>query len=343
MDTLAGLIRQNATAGDPGVEQAIFDTSEPVAIARHIENLVAERLATPDHALFYKPGVGVVAGLALVDGTNVVVKVHRWNVTVDRLRAIQHLQQHLASAGLPAPLPLMDPEPIGHGIATAEELIVGQTADARDPSVQRAVAFGLHDFIGAARDFSTVADLGKPLVLRAADEPLWPEPHDVRFDFAATATGAEWIDDLAVAARTRLQDAGDESVAGHFDWRVENLGFAGEHIVAIYDWDSVCAAPEAVVVGNAAAQFCVDWTSDDPDPLPSLEEMRAFVENYEEARGRCFSQWEGEVLDAANLALCTYGARCQHSNLLLHPEQAGPPDTRWVRLLRERGKRWLIQ
>jgi Ser/Thr protein kinase RdoA (MazF antagonist) len=342
VDTLSDLIRRSATAGEPGVEQAIFDTIDPVAMATCIEDLVALRLAPLDHALFYRPGVGVVAGLALVDGTDVVVKVHRWNVTIDRLAVIQRLQKHLAAAGLPAPRPLITPEPLGHGIVTAEELIVGQRADARDPSIRRAVAHGLHDFISAATDFSELAGLGTPLVLRSTHEPLWAEPHDVRFDFEATAAGAEWIDDLATTARARLQAVGGEQVAGHFDWRTENLGFTDGLIVAIYDWDSVCAAPEAVVVGNAAAQFCVDWTIGDPDPLPTPREMRAFVGDYERARGRRFHEGEYELLDAANLALCAYGARCQHSNLTLYPDLRGSTETGWVRLLRERGERWLI-
>jgi hypothetical protein len=111
--------------------------------------------------------------------------------------------------------------------------------------------------------------------------------------------------------------------------------------VAIYDWDSVCVAPEAVVVGNAAAQFCVDWSRGDPDPLPTPGQMRAFVGDYERARGRRFHEGEYELLDAANLALCTYGARCQHSNLTLYPDLARSTETGWIRLLRERGDRWL--
>ena len=70
---------------------------------------------------------------------------------------------------------------------------------------------------------------------------------------------------------------------GHFDWRVENLAFRDADIVAIYDWDSVAAAPEAVVVGNAAAKFTADWTSGEFDPLPSVAEMQSFVGDYERA------------------------------------------------------------
>jgi hypothetical protein len=132
------------------------------------------------------------------------------------------------------------------------------------------------------------------------------------------------------------------SVVGHFDWRVENLGFENGRIVAIYDWDSLAIAPEPVVVGNTAAQFTADWASNGPDPIPTLEEMRIFVDDYEQERGKQFSAAERELLDAANLFLCAYGARCQHSDLALHPEIGGTPRSQWLRLLRQRGEGALL-
>jgi hypothetical protein len=342
MSALAELIALAATGEEYGVERAIFDTVDPAAIDDRIEAFVAQHLAPVDQAFFYKPGVGVVAGLSLVGGSRVVVKIHRWNVTIGRLTAVQHLQNHQARAGLPAPHPLVGPETLGQGIATVEEMIAGQSADGRDASVRRTIARGLYDFIRAGDDFDETADLGRPLTLRSLEDALWPEPHDVRFDFGATAVGAEWIDELALSARWRLPRAGDDWTAGHFDWRVENLGFHDGDIVAIYDWDSVCAAPEAVVVGNAAAQFSADWVNGDPDPLPTLEEMDGFIADYVEARGGSFNDRECDVLDAANLWVCAYGARCQHADRTLYPGLGDPADSRWLRLLRQRGERWFV-
>lgn len=341
MDTLAELIGRASDTWEPSLERAIFDTGDAVAIAQRIQAFIADRLVAVDHALFYRPGVGVVAGLALVDGSEVVVKIHRWNVTVERLRAVQRLQTHLAAAGLPAPHPLVEPHRLGRGIGTVEAMRGGHRGDAGDASVRQEIAAGLHRFVRAASDLDGVESIGSPLVLRPLRAPLWPEPHDVRLDFEATARGAEWIDALAMSARRRLQDLGGAPVVGHFDWRLENLGFTGARIVAIYDWDSVFAAPEAVVVGNAAAQFTADWTGGDPDPLPSLSQMREFVDDYTLARGKAFSSGEWELLDAANLALCTYGARCQHADTMLRPVDGGSVDDRWIRLLRQRGDRYL--
>ena len=81
---------------------------------------------------------------------------------------------------------------------------------------------------------------------------LWPEPHDLLFDFPGTAAGAEWIDDAARAARATLVAAALPDIVGHLDWRVQNLAFADRTVSAIYDWDSVALGPEAAVVGSAS-------------------------------------------------------------------------------------------
>ncbi len=310
-------------------------------IAEIIEAFVRSRCGPISDGVFYRPGVGVVAGLRLVDGSEVVVKVHRWNVSIPRLAAVQNVQAALAEAGLPVPRPLAEPAPLVHGIATIEELRRGRRADGRDPAVRRAIAEGLHTFITASAPLAGRVDVGRPLLLRPVGAPLWFEPHDVRFDFDATAAGAAWIDELAALARSRLEHPGPNVVIGHFDWRVENLAFRGADIVAIYDWDSVAAAPEAVVVGNTAAQFTADWTIGEFDPLPSVAEMQSFVGDYERARGTRFDGAEREVLDAANLFACAYGARCQHSDMTKHPAIARTASSAWYRLLRERGENTL--
>jgi hypothetical protein len=116
------------------------------------------------------------------------------------------------------------------------------------------------------------------------------------------------------------------------------MAFTGPRLSAIYDWDSLGAAPEPVIVGNAAGQFCCDWHSGQDDPLPTVDDMRSFVEDYERARGAPFDASERELLDAANRLLVAYGARCQHSDLLRHPAIGGTAENRWLRLLRERGE-----
>jgi hypothetical protein len=336
------LVRNACEEWDPAVELAILGTGDPEEIATRIETFVSLECGPVSEGVFYRPGVGIVAGLRLVNGSEVVVKVHRWNVSFARLEAIQNVQTALADRGLPVPRPLARPLRFGLGIATIEELRRGGGANGRDPAVRRMIAEGLRSFVSTARPLVGEVDVGAPLMLRPPGSPLWFEPHDVRFDFEGTAAGAEWIDSLAGLARERLEHVGSDVVIGHFDWRIENLGFQDDEIVAIYDWDSVCVAPEAVVVGNAAAQFTTDWTVPEADPLPSVSEMRSFVSDYELARGSAFNAFEREILDAANLFLCAYGARCQHSDMTKHPEIARTVDPGWCRLLGERGERALV-
>lgn len=331
---LASLIR-DATAGeDLDLELAVFGCDDADTIAGALCDFLRARLAPVEDARFYRRSVGVVAGVLLSDGREVVVKVHRWNVSIARLRAVQQVQAHLAGTGLPAPRPLCPPEPLRSGIATVEELRGGDFADGHRTPVRRALAEGLREFIVAAQSFRTLADLGPPLIVRPPGEPLWPEPHDLRFDFEATSEGAEWIDDLAVVAQRRLRGVRAAPMAGHFDWCIGNLGFERDRIVAIYDWDSVAIAPEPVIVGAAAAHFSADWGRS--ALLPQLDEMRAFVEEYEQAREALFDARERTLLDGANLAQCAYGARCQHSDMRLDPARGDTSAAGWIALLRER-------
>jgi hypothetical protein len=79
---------------------------------------VTDHLAPPVRRLFRAVGVGEVDGLELADGRRVVVKVHWWNVTVERMAEVQRVQAHLADAGLPVPRPLVAAQTHGHGIVT---------------------------------------------------------------------------------------------------------------------------------------------------------------------------------------------------------------------------------
>lgn len=324
---------------DSRIEESLFGTADPVAVAELIESFVTAAVGHPVGGLLYRKSVGAVAALTLADGSSIVVKIHRWNASTEWLRSVQAVQRHLARAGLPAPLPLTEPATLGHGIATIEEHRPGERADGRDRDVRRSIAEGLHSLIGHAPPAESV-QVGGPPYLTGQGDDLWPQPHDIHFDFDATADGAEWIDDLARSARKRLDlDLATPPVIGHFDWRVENLAFAGSEIVAIYDWDSLAAASEPVVVGAAAASYCIAWHAHHiDDPVPTVDDMAMFVDDYESCRGTPFTAVERRHLDAANLASIAYGARCQHSDLVLQPQSAGPSDVAWFRLLRERGE-----
>jgi hypothetical protein len=227
---------------------------------------------------------------------------------------------------------MLAPEALGAGIATVEEMRRGRPADGHHPKIPRAIAEGLCAFVVAARPLRGLTGLDQAALFgRQAD---WPEPHDLRFDLGASAIGAEWIDELARDARGRLQGSDRQPVVGHMDWCAGNLGFAGERCTAIYDWDSLAVSPEPVVVGAATAQFCADWSRS--ARLPSLAEMRIFVREYEEERSAPFDSLERDLLDAANVLQCAYGARCQHSDVVLGAVPGVTDEGGWIGLLRER-------
>lgn len=112
-------------------------------------------------------------------------------------------------------------------------------------------------------------------------------------------------------------------------------------MVAIYDWDSLAWAPEPIIVGCAAGGFSSDWSEADGS-IPTLEEMRSFVEDYERARGEAFNRQERDVLDAANTRQIAYGARCQWSDHVLFPDPSKDPTRSWIGALRDRGEGGLL-
>ncbi len=174
---------------------------------------------------------------------------------------------------------------------------------------------GLQTFIEAATPMLTSVRLPSAPPYNLRRTQLWPTPHDLRFDL--TFAGGEWIDERAEVARETLERVGGAMVVGHADWRVENVRLDRTQIVAIFDWDSVCIAPEAALVGANSANFTADWSDQAVDPYPSPDEMLAFVREYETARGHAFTSDEREVAKAARLYRLAYIARCEHSDTVL--------------------------
>ena len=121
MTSVAGLASSYIESWNGDLERLLFGSDDASEVAAAIEDFCDEHLARVAEGIFYRSGVGVVAGVVLVDGRRAVVKVHRWNVSIERLAAVQQVQRHQAESGLPAPLPLVGPTVLGNGIATAEE------------------------------------------------------------------------------------------------------------------------------------------------------------------------------------------------------------------------------
>jgi hypothetical protein len=102
----------------------VFVNSSPAGIASALEEFAKQRLGAGIARLeFFDASVGSVHGLRLLDGRRVVVKVHGPRVSVSFLEAMQAVQRHLVGDGFPAPEPLLEPTPLGRGVAVVESLL----------------------------------------------------------------------------------------------------------------------------------------------------------------------------------------------------------------------------
>jgi Phosphotransferase enzyme family len=259
-------------------------------------------VALGPQVLVYAVSFGAVAGVALADGRRVVVKGHQPEAPPELLREIVRLQNHLRESGIAAPAVLAGPWPFGRGHAIIESFLdAGRIEDTRKPPFRRALARGFHDLIEAARPLATNETLFTWRELRKSGR-LWRAPPIRGFDFEATAAGAEYIDDVARAATAlvgRSLEAGD-LVIGHADWRAEHVRFESDgddiRIATIYDWDSLQKRREPALVGVAASWFCANWAQGTAPQAPTLDEAKAFVADYDAARGRPFEREERDLL-----------------------------------------------
>jgi len=260
----------------------------------------------------------------LVDGRRVVLKIHQPSRSLDFLKAVGQVQHYLVDHGYPCTKPLLNPRPLAYGTATVEEFVdEGVYHQAHDPAIRRSMAEMLAWLIKLTWIPETIPGLQPTaLDLRLPTGVLWPTPHSKLFDFEATAAGAEWIDEIARQAQeTKLRGAG-QLVLGHVDWSVKHFRYAGERVRVIYDWDSLALEKEPIIVGHASANFTYTEFFGGPR-LPTYEESRAFIDEYEVARGKPFTPDEYQTLKAAQIYEHAYSARCEHA---LKPTETKYPE-----------------
>jgi aminoglycoside phosphotransferase (APT) family kinase protein len=336
------------------LERELFGTRDPARVAEAVDGFCEARLgAGVGEYEFFATSVRSVHGVRLDDGRRVVVKVHRADAELGHLRAVARVQEHLADAGFPSPRPLLGPTPLAQGLAVVETLLdAGCWADPHRPAVRREMAASLARLVELCRPLA-----GLPGLCRSRERArrLWLRPHDRRFDFPGTSQGAAWIDRLGRAADEQLDALAEGAdVIGHNDYRAEHLRFAGGTVSAVYDWDSLGVGPEPLVVASAAHAFTADWSRDAHRCVPTLDESRGFIADYESARGAPFTAEQRRTTSAGLVAALAYGARCEHSDRLTgfgaHPPRpacaAVPPDgylaalaTHGAALLRAQGLR----
>jgi hypothetical protein len=290
---------------------SILGTADPEAIHRAVDDFCAERMGSPvDEVTFCILSVGAAIGVRLRDGRHALIKA--WNAAADAaaLDSIHTVQHALAEQGFPAPRVLVRPAPFMIGRASVMEWMDrGEQQDARDPVLRRAMAASLARMVALAEPFVDLPRLPRHGYPHGR---AWHGSHNALFDLEATAAGAEWIDRIAVAAADAARAGEGRRVLGHRDWRVQNMRFDRGEVSAVYDWDSLTVALEPEIVAMAAATF----TKTDEIPversLPTVEDMAAFIEDYEAAAGRRFTAGEWRTAGAAATHLLAYTARCEH-------------------------------
>lgn len=116
----------------------------------------------------------------------------------------------------------------------------------------------LAEQVHLCRGFVAQGALGPPWLATQPAGLLWPRPHNGRFDFAASAPGAEWIDELATAARDRLSEAAGEVVVAHSDWRTEHVRSSAARSSRPTTGKSLAVGTEPALIGQIGHTFTVD-------------------------------------------------------------------------------------
>jgi hypothetical protein len=258
--------------------------------------------------IFRSGYLSAVIGLRLGDDRAVVVKVRP---NSPRIAACVEVQRRMFQAGYPCPEPLTGAAPFGENVATAEAYVPGGAVLPSANQAARAFAEAFARLITLAPSPTEVPSLD-PAPSWAAwnhtGEGLWPRSEDPDVDLNQVA-GPEWIDDAGRCARDRLRAGESEGVIGHCDWFASNLGWSGDELLVVHDWDSVILDSEAVLVGFAAAQY----PAVSADQQATVEETERFLVAYFDARGRRFSADELERSWAAGVWTRACDAKIQHA------------------------------
>lgn len=259
----------------------------------------AELGAVPTRQLFARRAMSTVTGLRLDDDREVVVKVRPDSVA--RVGACLRVQSALYAEHYPCPRPLTGASVLGGMTAHAEEYVDrGEPLMGDDAAVVVPMALAYADL--AAR-LDRLRDLVDP---RALVPPVWVSWWSQR-PWSHQPQVPEFVYDAADRVRARLASVGLPGVLGHADWEGQNLRWAQDRVVVVHDWDSLCWAPEAALVGAAAAVFPAQLQPE----TSSIAASATFLEHYQTARGREFTAEEIEVSWVAGLLPSLFNARAE--------------------------------
>jgi hypothetical protein len=262
--------------------------------------------AVPVELLLASDAMADVRAVRLDDGRTVVLKA-RFADEAQRASQCVEIQRALAELGFPCPRPLTTVTVVSDRAVHAEEWRPGGEMirdDGPEAACRSARLFG--DLMRLLEGIAADPPRPNPEWVRWHHEgpDLFPENprHDV---LAADRALPTVIGETARRVRTRLRTATLRPVLGHADWEAQNLRWNGTEPYAVYDWDSLAWLPEAAVVGAAAGAFA----SAEVPTLAPIDSSRAFLDAYQDARGRTFRAEELEVAWAASIWPALHNAR----------------------------------
>jgi Phosphotransferase enzyme family len=293
-----------------GIERAIFGEMTADDVTAWLDRHVQRRLSLGMQTVLFRTGrLAAVYGLQVANGIAIVAKVYR-GADVERLAAAVSCQRLLADARYPCPAPLDGPVEVDGRVVVLEALLDrGERGDAHNALTRRAMARALTEQISILRSVPELrSGLLKPPAWAAYDNGPWPKPHDPIFDFTTTPVGFEWLDHIAQLAAETLGPRRQPDTIGHSDWVCQNLRFNQDRVSAAYDWDSLLAEAEPVLVGVVAGAYTEGSSAGADAPTP--HEVVAFLADYEANRHAPFSKSDQAAATAAATWVLAYNARC---------------------------------
>ena len=275
-----------------------------------IEHWVAELTfahlgVRPTGALYALKSVGAVFCLVLEHGELAVLKMFNRASTLRELTSMHECMLAASAHGFPVPRLRSELFEATPGVwAVFYTFIDGYQRDAHEPAVRRELARSLAELASVLAPLDASALPPSPTRL----DTLWPAPHRVWDQRALDSDESRLCDRHASEAQAVIKKSKLQRSAMHLDWGVKNVRFRDDRIAAVYDWDSLHQASEAECAGRAAAQFTAQWEI--PALLtPTPEEAKAFLDEYQAARGKKFSRAERAIAAASARYLVAHVAR----------------------------------
>lgn len=289
----------------------VIGSDNPQKIEILINHAVKINLeSTVNKVIFIQSSIGVVFGLCLSNGENVVLKVYSEKISKSYLDKMNEFQNIFYQESFPVPKTLSNIVPFGGTFAGFYSLIEGNIEDAHQPVIRCELAKYLALFSEIVDKYQLPPV--ENFFQQAMGRRLWPIPHNILFNLEKSSKGAGWIAKKAIKAKRILKAFRLQKKLAHTDWGTKNSIFQHKKLVGVFDWDSLGAMSEPEMVGRAAAQFTADWESGFKI-TPSPEEGRDFVEIYQEYRKRKFTKEEYQVVSASADLLIATIARFEHA------------------------------